>query len=193
MIFKPELVKKIQAGTKTMTRRPVRPGEKSCTYEEGHSYAVTPGRGKLAVLRITVTEVRREHVGQINLRDARKEGFRTTGEFFDYWHRLYGPPATAGLRALEHARAELENEGLVDTNIEVSAVIASIDESRKLRIERLPLPAMPSLVWVISFAKGDLTDTPRFLRETAPMAASCTAILKSGPRRGKVCGRAFPD
>ncbi len=48
-------------------------------------------------------------------------------------------------------------------------------------------------VFVISFVKGDHTDQPRLLRESAPAAPTCTAILRDGPRKGKTCGRAFAD
>ena len=66
-------------------------------------------------LRITILEVRQEHLGEITLPDARREGFRTTQEFKDYWRGLYG----------------------------------TFD---------LELP-----VWVIGFARGDVTDRPRLL------------------------------
>jgi hypothetical protein len=115
MIFRPELAKKIAAGEKTMTRRPVKDGEKDCRYKPNRVYAVQPGRGRPANSQITVTEVREERLGDLSLRDAKREGFRTTQAFVDYWSALYG-----------HYDAE-------------------------------------QLVWVISFVKGDATDTPRLL------------------------------
>lgn len=90
MIFRPELVRKIKAGDKTMTRRPVKPGEKDCRYQPGKAYAVQPGRTHAQVCRITITDVRQEAAGEISFKDARKEGFRTTTEFKDYWKTLYG-------------------------------------------------------------------------------------------------------
>lgn len=87
MIFRPELAKLVLQQRKSQTRRiadgPV------CRYEVGKSYAVQPGRGKKAVCRITVTDVHLERLGAISLKDARREGFRTTGEFFDYWRGLH--------------------------------------------------------------------------------------------------------
>lgn len=49
--------------------------------------------------------------------------------------------------------------------------------------------------WLVRFEKGAHwhVDEPRLLRATPPGARTCTAVLMSGPRKGKVCGRAFPD
>jgi hypothetical protein len=49
--------------------------------------------------------------------------------------------------------------------------------------------------WLVRFEKGahDKTDRARLLRATAPVAPVCTAVLTTGPRKGKPCGRAFPD
>ncbi len=87
IIFKPELVLLIQQGRKTMTRRPMN-GE--CRYRVGHTYAVQSGRGRPASLRITIMDVRQERLDDISWRDAKREGFRTTQEFKDYWTTLYG-------------------------------------------------------------------------------------------------------
>lgn len=89
MIFKPELVKKINAGTKTMTRRIVKDGETECRYREGRVYAVQPGRGKAASFSITILDIRQERLGEIDYRDARREGFKTTDEFAAYWTALH--------------------------------------------------------------------------------------------------------
>lgn len=88
MIFRPELAKAILQRKKTQTRRLAT--AKTCRYRAGKSYAVQPGRGKTAVCRITITDVRLEALGEITLKDARKEGFVTTDEFRDYWASLYG-------------------------------------------------------------------------------------------------------
>ena len=60
MIFKPELAEKVLAGEKTETRRVVKDGEVECRYVPGRDYAVQPGRGKRAIGRIYITDVRRE-------------------------------------------------------------------------------------------------------------------------------------
>lgn len=52
----------------------------------------------------------------------------------------------------------------------------------------------PSLkVWVISFVKGDATDTPRLLRGGAPQAPICHAPVKLPDGRTVTCKRAFQD
>lgn len=89
MIFKPELSKLVLQGRKTQTRRRVQDGKKP-RYHAGKSYAVQPGRGKPAVGRITVTDVQLAYLGDIDLRDAKREGFRTRQEFVDYWTGLHG-------------------------------------------------------------------------------------------------------
>jgi uncharacterized protein YhfF len=88
VIFSPELAKLIVQGKKTQTRR-VAAG-RDCRYKPGRSYAVQPGRGQKAVTRITVQAVRVEPLGALTLKDAKREGFRTTQEFRDHWQRLHG-------------------------------------------------------------------------------------------------------
>jgi uncharacterized protein YhfF len=90
LIFTTQMAKLIGAGRKSQTRRVVKPGETECRYKPGHSYALQVGRGKPATSRITVTEVRRERLGDIDLRDVKREGFRTTDDFRDYWRALHG-------------------------------------------------------------------------------------------------------
>lgn len=198
MIFKPELVRAIQQGKKTMTRRPIMPGEQSCRYKERHLYSVKRARTGKTVLQITVLEVRPEPLGRLTLEDARREGFRTTAAFFDYWHRLYGPTVSAGVRDMEKRLADLDPESET-----ARAYTVSIEESRRRRGERLPLPAIPCAVWVISFARGDLRDSPRLLRASAPEAPVCKAPLRDpagkvvykpgGRKRAVLCNRAFDD
>lgn len=96
MIFKPELVRLIHQGKKTMTRRPAKPEpgstwyEGGCKIKPGRVYGAQPGRAKPAALRVTVTDVHLERLGDISLDDARREGFKTREEFFAYWEQLYG-------------------------------------------------------------------------------------------------------
>lgn len=90
MIFAPEMVKLILADRKTQTRRIVKPDEKACRYRIGHAYAIQPGRARPGIERLTITEVRQEKLGDISLPDAKREGFRTRSDFFDYWQRLHG-------------------------------------------------------------------------------------------------------
>lgn len=90
MIFRPELARKIIRGEKTMTRRPIKPGEKHCRYREGRDYAVQPGRGKAESCRILILTVEDQALGDLTYRDARAEGFKTRDEFQAYWAGLHG-------------------------------------------------------------------------------------------------------
>jgi hypothetical protein len=91
LIFRAELAQKVKRGMKTQTRRPIKPGETACRYEEGKNYAVQPGRGRKAICRIEILSVDREPLLE-SLDDdvARAEGFQNFGEFIDYWQGLYG-------------------------------------------------------------------------------------------------------
>lgn len=66
--------------------------QEPCRYKPEHDYALQTGRGKEAEpgIRLYVTAVRQERLGEISFEDARAEGFRTRQEFFDYWTELYG-------------------------------------------------------------------------------------------------------
>lgn len=107
MIFKPEMVEKILAGEKTVTRRPAktqmghlattdtRPEARAaCRYEVGKDYAVQPGRGKKAAARIRVVRVHREPLGPVSktlyASEVHREGFSTWWDFSEYWEGLYG-------------------------------------------------------------------------------------------------------
>jgi hypothetical protein len=105
------------------------------------------------------------------------------------------PPCRAGhaylLRA-PYPRREAEQQPT-----RARAVLALIDilETRRtVSITVTDPPERRGEEWLIRFEKGArLTDEPRLLRATPPSARTCTATLTSGPRKGKVCGRAFPD
>jgi len=96
MIFKPELVRKVLAGTKTVTRRRIRNGRRP-PYKVGHVYAVQPGRGKWHVGHVVVLSVHEEPLMAVGRHEAEAEGFGDgtglddpLGEFRDYWRRLHG-------------------------------------------------------------------------------------------------------
>lgn len=101
MIFRQEMVDKILAGEKTVTRRPVRLGythgavqpkriELPCRYKIGKTYAIQPGRGQKAVGRLRVVRRNREMLGTIDDTEARLEGFEDRYDFVRYWEGLYG-------------------------------------------------------------------------------------------------------
>lgn len=103
MIFKnPE---QVLDGTKTQTRRPVKPGEVGVIrpankplefasvmagyglrikWQVGNDYAVQPGRGKKAVGRIRITKIRRERLQEISAADVYAEG---TEQFARDWNQ----------------------------------------------------------------------------------------------------------
>lgn len=90
MIFRQQLVRAILAGRKTVTRRMQKPGERDCRYRPGRAYAVQPGRTKAAVARILIVDARLEQLAALTYQDARREGFDTQRDFFDYWLELHG-------------------------------------------------------------------------------------------------------
>jgi hypothetical protein len=93
VIFSPRNADLVLDGRKTMTRRPIKPGEQACRYRPGRTYSVQKGRGKPGCGYVQINAVRSEHVGEITLQDARAEGFRDRGEFFDYWAGMYADRA----------------------------------------------------------------------------------------------------
>jgi hypothetical protein len=88
MIFKPDMVDLIKQGKKRQERR------ETCHVRPGRSYGVQAGR-QPATVRITVITVAQQQLGAVTLKDARREGFRSTQEFRDYWrstHKGYLDP-----------------------------------------------------------------------------------------------------
>jgi hypothetical protein len=88
MIFKPDMVDLIKQGKKRQERR------ESCRVQPGRSYAVQSSR-QPATARITIITVAQQQLGAVTLKDARREGFRNTQEFRDYWretHKSYLNP-----------------------------------------------------------------------------------------------------
>lgn len=92
MIFKPEMIERILAGDKTVTRRPI-VGNADCRYKVGREYALQPGRGKKSVGRILIKDIRATQLGpQLTILESAKEGFGSFRDFRDYWEDLYGVP-----------------------------------------------------------------------------------------------------
>lgn len=96
MIFRPELAEKVLAGDKTQTRRLKSDNPRSpwwrerCAYVVGREYAIQPGRGKVAIGRLLITEVREALLGDISYGDARAEGFESPSHFMRYFRELNG-------------------------------------------------------------------------------------------------------
>ena len=100
MNFKPELAAQVMAGSKTVTRRLASDNPRSpwwrekCALWPGKDVAVQPGRGKPAVGRATVVSVRLERLGEIDGREAEREGFADLAQFvgaFTAINRFYDP------------------------------------------------------------------------------------------------------
>lgn len=100
MKFHPDNVRKILAGEKTETRRPVNyenpnsPWHSSgCRYRPGKSVAVQETRGHLAskaLGRISIVTCHQERLGDLNRSGARREGFDSLDAFFAHWAELHG-------------------------------------------------------------------------------------------------------
>lgn len=87
IMFRPELAEKVMSGEKTVTRRLASDNPRSpwwrgaCKFQPGRDYAIQPGRGIPAIGRATVVSVRLERLGDIDGREAEREGFRDLTEF----------------------------------------------------------------------------------------------------------------
>jgi hypothetical protein len=93
VIFSPELLPKVLDGTKTVTRRRVKPHEQSCRYVPGRTYAVQDRRGGRGIGRIRVNTVRQEPFSDITADEARLEGFTDASEMRAWWVTRYGVEA----------------------------------------------------------------------------------------------------
>jgi hypothetical protein len=158
VIFAPELIGKILAGEKTMTRRPAKDTSprvrrrgnrtiisRSFEPKAGRSYAVQAGRGKPATLRIEVTDVREELAGDITHGDANLEGFRSVDEFKAYWVRLYDRDW------LRRREQRVEDGAVVTVPLPAGELVARFDDRHAA-----------TLVWVIAF-RPDRAAPPRYL------------------------------
>lgn len=88
------------SGQKSQTRRIIKYGETfdgerivkngRCMYQVGKTYAVQPNRGKKAIARIRLKQLRRETVQDITTHDAHAEGFDSVDSFLETWQRIHG-------------------------------------------------------------------------------------------------------
>lgn len=69
---------------------PIPPWKPKSIYEINKTYAVQPGRGKKAVGRIRITDIRREDVRRISEADVLAEGFNNRHEFMAIWDAMHG-------------------------------------------------------------------------------------------------------
>lgn len=113
MQFTPENCELILAGKKTTTRRVIKSDQYAdavggmvfgvrrdgkYVWEMGKDYAVQPGRGKRAVARIKILEIRRERLRDCTADDCRAEGlepdeslspFMQNVDLLDRWEALW--------------------------------------------------------------------------------------------------------
>ena len=108
MIFR-HTWQKVLSGQKSQTRRLAQDSDRLWTVEQegkapekvlwrgdrvkwrtGRSYAVQPGRGKKAVARIRLLDIRYELLGHITEVEARAEGFASLTEFQHIWQKIHG-------------------------------------------------------------------------------------------------------
>lgn len=61
-------------------------------YIIGKTYAAQPARGKPAVARIRITDIRREDVRAISVEDVWQEGFLSKFEFMQTWVAMHDKP-----------------------------------------------------------------------------------------------------
>lgn len=116
MIFKHTWLKVID-GTKTQTRRLVKPGERLIqaeyfgggykplwvenakwkkVYTVGNYFAVQPDRGRASLARAFLTDIRREDVRKISDEDVKAEGFEHPYAFLKTWCAMHDPKILIG-------------------------------------------------------------------------------------------------
>lgn len=93
--MKADLAKSLRSGKRSMFRLPVK-GEKPCSYREGRPYVVKSATEDTPAEYITITEVREQALGEITLREVKREGYPSNAsgleEFREDWkaqHRKY--------------------------------------------------------------------------------------------------------
>ncbi len=72
-------------------------------YQVGKTYAVQPGRGKPAVARIQITDIRREDVRNISDGDAKAEGFDSVPSFYFVWASIHDKAYVKAIATLNPA------------------------------------------------------------------------------------------
>jgi len=97
MNFKPELAEAVMARRKTVTRRKVSDNPRSpwwrdrCAYRVGQDVAICPGRGKHAIGRARIIDVRLDRlIGVREDGEAQREGFATWTGFMEAWRAING-------------------------------------------------------------------------------------------------------
>lgn len=107
MNYKPDLLVKVENGTKTNTRRikkdneflsedgltvytRLKNGKVRVKWQVGRTYAAAPGRGQNQTCRTKLLGLREECAADISAVDAQREGFADRAGFFEAWDRING-------------------------------------------------------------------------------------------------------
>lgn len=96
MNFQPGFAEAIIEGAKTVTRRRMSPNPRSpwyrgeCSIKVGRTYAVCPGRGKIAIAHVRVLAVDRVRLGDMSDTEAHREGVDSAALFEGVWRDING-------------------------------------------------------------------------------------------------------
>lgn len=100
MIFEPSFIDKIQAGRKTVTRRPA--NGQPCPNRVGSIQKIQPGQGQPPLLgRMHILSISLEKLRDVTEADARREGFSSRRRFMRYWGERYGGRSTQSVYRIE--------------------------------------------------------------------------------------------
>lgn len=69
-------------------------------WQVGNIYAIQPGRGKQAIARFRLLDIKLEDVRNISLKDARAEGYKNEIEFWRVWCGFHDPKGIGELENL---------------------------------------------------------------------------------------------
>jgi hypothetical protein len=170
VIFTPEQIHLIEAGEKTMTRRPVRPGRQGAVKQPpgkwgdrlGEPTPIMPAVGEAAVGYIVMTGKERERLGQIEQRPDHilAEGCRSLAQFARDWLSHHDPDPDMRWAAMDPDKIDDEN---------------AVEHLRERHYHRQ--------VWVLSFTY--VTHPPNLLTARSPFEVSGRGI-HSGNEHGYV-------
>lgn len=100
MIFEPTFCDKIQAGRKTVTRRPA--NGRPCPHQCGSIQKVQPGQGQPALPgRMHILSVSLEKLRDVSDADAKRSGFPSRRKLLRYWGERYGGRSTQPVYRIE--------------------------------------------------------------------------------------------
>lgn len=204
MILPPALVRAIGRGAKTQSRHFVKdPREKQrkngTTYTSqpfrpavGHRISVQSAAGQLADLRVIVTDLRRELLGEITFDDARREGFKTTADFAHSWMRRHDrawPPIEEQLCIRCDGWGHTNDDPCPDCD-GIGAVDAEVIPPADDILERFQHRHGHHLVWVVTFELE--ADAPRFLHKDSSHGYTSN-VAEALPDEPEVLAAPHPD